>query len=204
MELSVVFSISASFIALCVFVYYNYDILRVKTETKPNLVSWLLWLGVTLINSLSYFSMNGDAVKGLTIFTDCLCCVFTTGAILCKKELRGKLEWQSIWEKRAGAVGILSLVAWGVFRSSTVGNQVLQFGYTMSFMPMYLGLLKDPKRERPVVWFCFTFAFVLAFVAATLRWRGHWEDLCSPGLQILLHAIAGCLASRNTNKPETT
>ena len=82
MDISLLITATASLIFLVAFVLYNKDIL--KNNTRPNIVTWSLFVLITLINATSYISMTGDAIKSVLAFTDLFACTIITLFILSK------------------------------------------------------------------------------------------------------------------------
>jgi hypothetical protein len=181
----------ASLIFLVAFVLYNKDIL--KDNTRPNIVTWGLFVLITFINATSYFSMTGDLVKSVLAFTDLFVCTIITLLILHK----GYYSKLNIAEKLVIVFAFVSVIAWVLLRSATFANLLLQPAYILAFVPTYLNAYKNPKTERALPWFLWALSFVFSIIVISLRWDGAWQDFFNPSIALLLHFGVGSLALRN-------
>jgi hypothetical protein len=187
---SLLITLASSLIFLIAFVIYNKDIL--KGNTRPNIISWCLFVLVTLINSTSYISMTGDVIKSALAFTDLFTCVVITCLIIFK----GYYSKLNIVEILVIIFSAVSLCAWVLLRSATFANLFLQPAYVLAFVPTYLSVYKSPSAERALPWFMWAFCFVLSIIIVVVRWVGAWEDLTYYILAFLLHSGLGLLALR--------
>lgn len=183
----------ATLIFIIAFVIYNKDILR--ESTRPNIITWSLFVLITLINATSYVSMTGDLVKSVLAFTDLFVCTIITSLILFK----GYYPKLSIVEKLVILFSVSSVLIWIILRSATYANLLLQFGYILAFVPTYLGVYKNSSAEKALPWFLWTLSFVINMVVITIRWSGAWQDFVNPSIAVLLHLGLALLALRNNN-----
>lgn len=190
-------ALGASAVDLVFSYFYNRD--QIHNRNNPNLVSWVLWSFVTVIETTSHGSLTGDWIKTTTLITDALFVGITT-LILLFRGVKGNLTSLSSWDKLAIIIGIISLLVWK-FSSVLTANVIIQFAYFLAFLTTYIGVWKDPSREPAKIWFVWTAVFFFGgVVVVLLRWNGQWEDLISPVIYVILHAIVGVLALRRPTK----
>lgn len=167
-------------------VIYNKD-----AKIIPNLTSWSIWGITSLLDTWNYSEMTGDWQKNLLSFTCSLMCLITWIICLFKGRFE-KLEMEHF-------IGFLTcgiaLVLWRGFDLIKESNITLQIDNLISFIPILIGVMKNPNKENSRPWIVWTFSYFIGTVVVLLRFR-QWEDLLYPAGCAFLHFFVGMLALR--------
>jgi hypothetical protein len=166
-------------------------------RVRPNLSSWLIWGGISLLNTASYFSLSRhDFIVSLMPFTVTAVNVLTLFVILRKG------TFQRIGRPDAAALVIsaVAVVLWKLTDSS-LANLMIQIAIIVGTVPTILGVWRDPSVERPLPWFLWSLSFVCAIVVVTMR-HVSWVAYASPVIQMVMYIAIGMLARRSVHKVE--
>src|SRR3989344_8941271 len=74
------FALIASVLNLAGYILYTRDLRR--GNTRPNLASWLVWMGITLLSVSTYVQGTGDIVKSLLSWSILAANILTFGFIM--------------------------------------------------------------------------------------------------------------------------
>ena len=196
MNLSLSLSIVSGLLHILAFVIYNKQVLQGTSE--PNRATWILWAFITTLNVSSYNIMSGDWVKCLLPLAGSVACILTFLLSLFRK----KLSVMDVWGYIALSIGVISVLVWWHSRSATYANLILQFSFIVSFVPTYLGVWKDPTKEKAAPWYIWGFAYVLTTIVVILRWENQYQDLAYPICGLIFHVMVGVLTKRKVPKKE--
>jgi hypothetical protein len=189
-DISVLLGASAGFLHVLAFALYNRQMLH--GTSQPNSATWTLWAFLTVLNASSYAVMSGDLVKSILPIASSLACILTFLFSLYK----GKLSKLDLWDGLALGIGVVSGLVWWYYKSATYANLILQASVAISFVPTYRGVWKNPKKEKALPWYIWSFAYVLSIVVIAMRWKGQYQDLVYPVNCLILHAVVGVLTKR--------
>jgi hypothetical protein len=187
LELALVLTLVTSLVQIIGFVIYDWQAFR--KMSKPNVASWALWAGITILNFTSYRSMSGDWMKSLLPTVSSAFCVLTFVVAVAKG---GRISKLSKFDAAALAIGTIATLTWFFLKSATYANLILQAAVIIGFVPTW----RTAKAERPLPWFIWTSAYVLGVTVVVVRWTGHWQDLAYPGLCVFGHLGVALLAER--------
>lgn len=157
--MTILLSIFASIFSL--FSGISYIKQLIKGESIPNPVTWLIWLVVTIINTLTYFLVvEGSLWLSLSSIT--LAIVIATIFIL--SLLKGKFS-------KLGKIEIISLffafvvgLFWKLSGNYIVSNISLQVVFLISFYPTLYSLLKRETKEKSPPWFFASLSYTLQII----------------------------------------
>lgn len=169
-----------------------------RGNVNPSIVSWLIWTALTVINLASYSSMTADWVKSMAIVANMIGCGVTLVFVIIhlRKENRGSLVFSlDLPDKLSGLSGLVSVVAWLIWRSATVANLIVQGGELAGFYPTVRKLVKTRRGEHPAPWAAWTAGFVFMIGVVVIRWQGRWADLAYPAISLLSHGTVLVLSS---------
>jgi hypothetical protein len=159
-------------------------------RVRPNLSSWLVWGGISLLNTFSYFSLSGhDFVVSLMPFTVTAVNVLTLAIIL----RRGTFQRIGRSDGAALAISVVAIVLWKLTDSS-LANLMIQIAIIVGTIPTILGVFRDPTVERPLPWFLWSLSFVVAIIVITMRGTS-WVAYASPIIQMGMYIAIGALAT---------
>jgi len=133
--------------------------------------------------------MSEDWVKGILTITSAIAC--TTTFLLCL--FKGKLSKLNFWDVLVMIVGFIALFIWWWFQSATYGNLVFQLCITISFIPTYRGVWKNPNIESKLPWLIWSFAYVISTTVVFMRWQGQFQDLAFHLFGLFLHLGVGII-----------
>ncbi len=175
---------------------YNWEFW--KGRSRPNRVTWGLWTYIAVLNATSYLGTSHDIVKTFVALENMGMCGFTFGCVC----LHGKTERLKPWEWATVAFGTTAGTVWILSRDAFYANAVLQLGTAVSFIPIYAGLWKNPKREPILPWLVWSVVYVVFFFAVLLRWNGAWHDLIYPLTYVIIHVVVFFLTLRRVTQPQ--
>jgi len=182
--------LAASAIFLIAFVMYNRGILRGKNT--PAFAAWSVFSLITLVNCVTYLQFTKSWVNVAVLFTDFVICAGTTLIVLV--HLRGKVCVDQT-DKAIVLVSLSAVLLWTVFNTAIGGNLLNQVAYTLTFIPTYRNVLRNPNDEPTLPWALWTMAFVLNIIALALQPQAQPIDYVSP-VVCLMHHVAITLLSR--------
>lgn len=174
MKLDIVLAIFTSFLHIIGYIVYNYQVMR--GSSKPNTATWFLWSLITILNFTSYNIASGDWVKSLLPTIGALMVITTFLLIL----FRGKFSKLNKFDNLALVAGLISVLVWWQFNSAVYANLILQIAILIGFVPTYLGVLRNPKNEKPLPWLIWSAVYVLGTIIVLLRWNGQYIDIIYP------------------------
>lgn len=132
----------------------------IKNESTPNPATWLIWVVVTIINTVTYFFVveNFWIFLASAVMASVIFIIFVTALFKGKFTRINKVDTFSLL--LAVAIGIF----WLVSGNSVVANVSLQLIFLISFYPTLNGLLTKQGKERPMPWFFALASYVLQIV----------------------------------------
>lgn len=166
-----------------------YDVQAFRKMSKPNIATWILWAGISILNFTSYRSMSGDWMKSLLPTVSSAFCVLTFFVAIMKG---GKLSKLNKLDTAALILGAIATLTWFFLKSATYANLIIQAAVLIGFIPTW----RTAKSERPLPWFVWTAVYVLGVIVVAMRWTGHWQDLVYPVMCLFAHLAVGIIAMR--------
>ncbi len=167
--------------------YVTYSHLMKNGHSRPNMATWTLWVFLSALNCASYLVMSGDPAKAAVSFTGAFACTVTFIYSLKK----GRVSRLNAWDSTALTVGVLAAAVWWGLQSATYANLILQFGFFISMIPTYRGVIKDHSHEKPLPWFVWGTAYAINLAVVIARWNGHAADLAYPLFSMITHTGVG-------------
>lgn len=174
------------------FVMYNRQLL--KGKSKPNIISWLIWAFITILNFTSYNVMSGDWLKSLLPTVSSMLCVLTFVLTF----FTGRFARVSWADMLALALGLFAAGLWHLLNSATYANLILQASIAIGFLPTFRSVWERPNNEPPIPWFVWCAAFSLGLIVVLLRWQGQYQDLVYYLNCLVLHLAIAVLSLRIT------
>lgn len=162
-------------------IFYIVYILRGKS--KPNIASWLIWIGLQVLNTVTYFDMSQDWFKSANALINMISTVSILAVALFKGRLSGLNKWDISVFGLAAGIALL----WAYDQNSAQANMLLQIAVGIGFIPTIRGVWKDASLERLPPWIFFTLGHLLSIPIIFLRWQGRHEELIFPILQVFLN-----------------
>jgi hypothetical protein len=188
--MSTLLALAASVLNLIGYIIYIRDLRR--GDTRPNLASWLVWMGITLLSVSTYVRGTGDIVKSLFSWSILVVNIVTFGFIV----RRAKFSSLNRLDKSALGIGILAAVVWFFTQSAWFGNMLVQVAIVIGGVPTILSVWRQPTNERPTPWLLWGSAFTCQLMVIISRWTGRPVELVYPIIGILLYGVVGILALR--------
>lgn len=189
-----IFSSIASVLDLIGYAWYGRDLFR--GTTKPNLSSWIVWVGISLLSASSYALGTGDIVK----FAPSLAILAANIAIIVLILKRAKFSRPANLDIAAIVIGVVAGAAWLITRSALFGNALIQIAIVAGGIPTYRSVWLSPRNEKPWPWLLWSIASIFVAVVVLLRWTGQPLELLYPVVSILLYGGIGLLAFRNKDR----
>ncbi len=139
----------------------SYLVQVIKGRSIPNPATWLIWVVVTIINTLTYFLVTGGNLW-VSLSSIVLACGITF--IFIFSLIKGKFS-------KLGKIEIISLVIafgiglfWKLSGNYIISNIALQAVFLISFYPTLISLLKRQTREQPLAWFFASSSYFLQII----------------------------------------
>ena len=183
-------ALTASVLNLVGYIIYIRDLRR--GSTRPNLASWLVWMGITLLSVSTYVRGTGDLTKSLFSWSILAVNIVTFGFIV----RRAKFSSLSRLDISALVIGGLAAVTWFFTQSAWFGNMLVQVAIVIGGVPTILSVWRQPTNERPTPWLLWGGAFIFQLSVILTRWTGEPVELVYPIIGILLYGSVGILALR--------
>lgn len=194
MELSIILSTQAGLGYCLAYLDYNRGVLT--GETKPNGATWAIWSAIAVVSTGSYFAASGDFWKSLLPILNIVLCIGTFVLAL----ITGKFKKLDVTDWIALGLGLIAAVVWGVYKSATYANLIVQVAIMVGFIPTWRAIWKTPSCEHPRPWWIWDISYCISAVVVILRWENQWIDLVYPINCIVLHASVPILCSLRANK----
>lgn len=169
-----------------------YSIQTKMGQSSPNPASWALWAFLAVINALTFHGMT-NALVTLQFFTGSVGCLATFLFALAI----GKFSWPTTKEWRLFGLGVLGTLVWWIFKSATGANMIIFVALTISFIPTYEGVWRDPHKETPRSWVLWTLAFLVTTINVIVNWKGQPLNLVMPIGGAILHGTVAVLSTQN-------
>lgn len=177
------FSLIANLLIIVVMATYLHKV--VSGTTTPNTATWLIWLVVMTINTLTYYQVVGGNLKEVGISA-----LATAGiiAIFVYSLFRGKFSRIGAIDGVVLALAIVIGAIWQTTGDAVLANLALQVVLLISFIPTAHGLVTGILRDHPLPWviavlsYCFQ---VLTVLSGAEGWT--WPELAFP----ILNGIIG-------------
>jgi hypothetical protein len=168
-----------------------------RNESTPNPATWLIWLIVTIMNTVSYFFVvQGNFwISFASIVLACeIFIIFILSLWKGKFTKLGKVEIISL------ALALLIGIYWQVTGNTTASNLALQVIFLISFYPTIYGLLYKSAAEKSTPWFLAVVSYSLQIINVLLN-PVSLLGLAFPIINLIGNGAIGVLAFRqNTLK----
>jgi len=191
LEIALILTLVTSSVQIIGFVIY--DVQAFRKMLNPNVASWAIWAGITVLNFTSYSSMSGDWMKSLLPTVSSAFCILTFVVAIAKG---GKFSKLDQFDKSALALGAIAALTWFFLKSATYANLIVQAAVLIGFVPTW----RAAEKERALPWFIWTSAYVLGTILVVLRWTGQWQDLVYPVGLFFAHLAVALMAQAKTPK----
>ncbi len=139
----------------------SYLVQVIKGKSIPNPATWLIWVVVTIINTLTYFLVTGG---NLWISLSSIVLATAIMLVFLFSLLKGKFS-------KLGRIEIISLLVafgiglfWKLSGNYIISNISLQIVFLISFYPTLIALLKRQTREKPLAWFFASSSYTLQII----------------------------------------
>ncbi len=136
-----------------------------KDESVPNPATWLIWLVVTILNTVTYYIV---AKRNTWLSLTSIVLALVIASIFITALVKGKFS-------RLGLVEILSLVFalvigvfWKITGDAALSNICLQAIFLISFYPTIHGLLTHASKEKPLPWAFASMSYALQIINVVL------------------------------------
>lgn len=160
-DLRVIVGLSAGLVTLGGFGVYGHGV--VNKNTRPNLVSWFIWLVLACILGLSYY-VSGARQTALVSAA----CVIGDICIITISIKKGKIAW-SKREVFYLVVSGLILLSWKLFNSPEVAQFASLAVHAAGAVPTFKKAWQRPDSENRLAWVIFA-AGNLVNIFAIKRW----------------------------------
>ena len=168
-----------------------------RGQNTPAFAGWALFALITIINVVMNLGFTTKRATVLLLATDFLTCVGTSVLIVVRT--RGNVSIDKR-DKQIGALSILAIVLWIVFRSSVVGVLLNQIAYSFAFWPTYRNVRRNPLDEPTWPWLTWTIAFVIDLVALGIDPTSVFLDYVTPSVCLAWHGFITVLSLRKLKK----
>ncbi|PIS41900.1 MAG: hypothetical protein COT25_00610 [Candidatus Kerfeldbacteria bacterium CG08_land_8_20_14_0_20_42_7] len=161
--------------------FYIFYIL--KGTSRPNISSWLIWIGLQALNTATYFDMSQDWFKSANALMNMLSTVSILGVALS----RGRFSGLNKWDISVFGIVVAITLFWSQNHNSAQANMLLQVAVGVRFIPTIRGVWKNPALEKSAPWWFFTLGHLFSIAIVSMRWEGRYEELVFPILQVMLN-----------------
>ncbi len=173
------------------FAFILYNIQSGKNRSQPNIVTWGIGAFLGVIMAFSYLDLSKDPMVSLQFFSNALALLITFFLSL----FTGKFTWPDGGEWIAIFIGLISGMIWLVFKAAVAANLILFFAFIIAYIPTFLGVCKDPRKESSPAWTVWAIAFMLNSIAVIFRWKAQPAALIPPSVAFIAHAAIAILST---------
>lgn len=159
-------------------------------KTKPNGATWAIWSAISIVSAGSHFGVSGDFWKSLLPILNILLCIGTFVLVF----IAGKFDKLDVTDWIALGLGLIAAVVWGIYKSATYANLIVQVAITVGFIPTWRAILKTSSCEHYRPWWIWSASYCIATIVVLLRWKNQWVELIYPVLCVLLHVSVPILS----------
>jgi hypothetical protein len=181
-------AIAASVLNLVGYIWYIRDLVR--GTTRPNVSSWMVWMGVTVVSVSSYVTATGDPVKSIFSWSILAANIITFFFII----RRARFSALSRLDISALVIGLVAAAAWLFTTSAWWGNILIQFAIVIGGVPTLVSVWRQPYNERPWPWLLWGVAFICQTAVILTRWTRQPLELVYPLIGVVLYSGVGILA----------
>jgi len=168
---------------LLVIAIYIKQLLR--SQSTPNPATWLIWVVVCSMNTVSYwYVVDGDMGKWL------ITCVSTIGlfSIFCLAWYQGKFTALNSLDWFTAMLVLIIGYFWQTTGDAVIANLLLQGIFLISFWPTLDGLYSGKAKEAKLAWDVAVSCYVLMCFGIFVSWNENsWYELAHP----ILNGIVG-------------
>ncbi len=193
-----IFGILAGVIQFAGYYIYAYDVFR--SGVRPNPASWLIWSYGNALVCLSYIFLNLELSPAIDILP--IVCAVTCIIMTILFFFYGKFRPLEKFEKTIVAIDIVVTILWAL--SDFVGLHLVPLSFLhivllvsalISFVPLYVEVMRDHQAEKPRAWVVWTIAYMILLIIV-LAESISFEAFSYPLLYVVLHATVVVLASK--------
>lgn len=198
MDAFFLFGIAAGVLQFAGYATYFYDVVR--SGVRPNPASWLIWSYGNALVCLSYVFLN-DSVSRAADILPIVCgsaCIIMTILFA----FFGKFRPLERMEKIVILIDLCVTILWALsdfagldIMPLSVLHIVLLVSAIVSFVPLYVEVIRDHEAEKARAWIVWTCAYALLLVVVAIE-GGNFEAVSYPALYLVLHIVVVFLSSR--------
>jgi len=175
MDISSIFGLMAGITALLTYIFYFKQTL--KGQSTPNPSTWIIWLFIGIINSITYFSLtDNNLTQSLLVFA----VTFSVCSICIYSLFKGKFSKISKIEIIVFVLAVTITIFWQLTANNRISNLLLQGIYVISFIPTILGLMKGTGKENHLAWSIGVVAYSLLIISILFDPQVDWIALVHP------------------------
>lgn len=158
-----------------------YDVQVFSNATLPNTTSWLLWAYLSILNALTYYhdSSKNWTKSGVAIINAIAMVITFIFSVSI-----GNMSLPPMHDYPVLVLGLLAGLAWYRY-SAGIAQVVLQFAFTLAFLPTYFDIWDNPSIEHPLPWLLWATSFFLGIVIVGTKWRGRYIEIMYPAIAFL-------------------
>lgn len=160
--------------------------------SQPNIASWAVWAFLAILNALSYWAMCGSILLAAQYLTGAVACLIVFSYALCT----GKLSKPGWVEVTVLVLGTAAVLIWWINWSAADADWLVFLAFLISFVPTYVGVIRDPHKEAPLAWLVWTAACALTVANVIEQGKGGTQAIVVPAEMLVLHVGVACLAQR--------
>jgi len=151
--------------SIIMIVYVTYLIQVVRGQSTPNPATWLIWITVLTLNTVTFF---------LTVKNIPICLISLMGSLnsltiflysLRKKKLTGLGHLEIFILILTAIIGLV----WYLTSNSGLANALIQIILIISFWPTLNGLIKGTAKEKSVPWLLAVLAYTFTLSAVLIN-----------------------------------
>ena len=182
--------------AIVILVYLTYFVQMVKQKSTPNPATWIIWLIVSIMNSITYVQVADTWYQGFISVTMTASITLLFVYAYRKKKFTALKKLDKLALKITAVIGLI----WLVTGEEKVANVLLQGVLLISFWPTIEGLRKEEAREAPLPWILAVIAYCVLISSMAVDFKGNYVALAFPIINgIVGNGIVAILAITKRN-----
>lgn len=160
-------------------------------ESTPNPATWLIWVVITIINTLTYLSVvQGNILTALVSIALAvgISIIFVTAASKHRFTRLGKIETVSL------LLAVIAGIVWQVANNAVIANLMLQIIFLISFYPTIHGLVTNQLVDKPLPWILASIAYTILIITLILdSAKSPWSTFAFPIINLLGNGAVGMI-----------
>jgi len=162
--------------------YVLYNIQTKRGQSRPNIVSWSIWAFMAGLNAFSFAE-----ISSLAHALQYMVGTFAATITFILSFWWGRFTWPSRKEIAVFFICVVAVFIWWSQKDAGLANLLGCTAFLISFQPTFMGVYRDPHKEKPLAWNVWSLAFAVNLTNNIVCWQGDAVSIINPALLLVCH-----------------